>query len=171
MSFPSTTTLRRILVELSTNRNVPYAVRLAAYRAGGIQVGDATVLCARHRFCMGFRPGSISIGANCYVNQLCWFDAGESTISLGDHVVVAAGVQFQAATHTVGSSSRRAMGGEFGPIVIGDGSWIGSGAIIMPGVTIAPGCVIGAGAVVTKSTESNGLYLGVPAKRTRDLPD
>ena len=31
------------------------------------------------------------------------------------------------------------------------------------------GGVIGAGAVVTKSTEPNGLYLGVPAKRVRDL--
>ncbi len=28
---------------------------------------------------------------------------------------------------------------------------------------------IGSGAVVTKSTEPDGLYLGVPAKRVRDL--
>jgi acetyltransferase-like isoleucine patch superfamily enzyme len=93
---------------------------------------------------MGYRPDSISIGAHCYVNQFCWFDAGESTIRLGDHVVVAAGVSFQAATHTMGSASRRAEGGESAPIVVGDGSWIGNRAIIMPGVTIAPGCVVGA---------------------------
>src|SRR5580698_4988103 len=133
MSFPSNLTWRRILVELSTNRNVPYAVRAAAYRAGGIHVGDATVLCAHHQFCMGFRPDSISIGAHCYINQYCWFDAGDATICLGDHVVVAAGVRFQAATHALGSASRRAGEGEFGPIAIGDGSWIGVGAIIMPG--------------------------------------
>lgn len=35
--------------------------------------------------------------------------------------------------------------------------------------SLGGGGVIGAGAVVTKSTEPNGLYLGVPAKRVKDL--
>ena len=42
-------------------------------------------------------------------------------------------------------------------------------AIILPGVTIAEGCVIAAGAVVNKSTEPDGLYAGVPARRVKDL--
>ena len=31
------------------------------------------------------------------------------------------------------------------------------------------GVVIGAGAVVTKSTEMNSLYLGIPAKKVKGL--
>jgi acetyltransferase-like isoleucine patch superfamily enzyme len=41
---------------------------------------------------------------------------------------------------------------------------------VMPGIVIREGCVIGANALVTRSTEPNGLYLGVPARRVRDLP-
>jgi maltose O-acetyltransferase len=37
-------------------------------------------------------------------------------------------------------------------------------------VTVGDGCVIAAGAVVAKDCEPNGLYVGVPARRARDLP-
>jgi acetyltransferase-like isoleucine patch superfamily enzyme len=49
-------------------------------------------------------------------------------------------------------------------VVIEDDVWIGAGAKILDGVTLRKGSVIGAGAVVTKSTESYGVYAGVPAK-------
>lgn len=55
------------------------------------------------------------------------------------------------------------------PITVGKGCWIGANAIILPGVTIGDGCIIGAGAVVNKDCAPNGLYVGVPTKRVRDL--
>ena len=56
---------------------------------------------------------------------------------------------------------------------IGDGCWLGAaaGVIVLPGVTIGPGCLISAGPVVTKDTEPNGIYVGIPARRVRTLPD
>jgi len=56
-----------------------------------------------------------------------------------------------------------------GPIVVGDGSWIGTRATVLAGVTVGDGCVIAAGAVVTDDCEPDGLYVGVPARRVRDL--
>jgi len=56
------------------------------------------------------------------------------------------------------------------PIVIEENVKIGVGAIILPNVILRRGCVIGAGAVVTKSTESNGMYIGVPARRMKLPP-
>ncbi|WP_249354641.1 DapH/DapD/GlmU-related protein [Rhodococcus sp. USK13] len=53
--------------------------------------------------------------------------------------------------------------------MVGDGCWIGAGAIILPGVTVGEGCVVGAGAVVTRDCSPNGLYVGSPARRVRDL--
>jgi maltose O-acetyltransferase len=41
--------------------------------------------------------------------------------------------------------------------------------VILPSVTIGPGCIVGAGAVVTKDLEPNGVYVGVPARRVREL--
>lgn len=56
------------------------------------------------------------------------------------------------------------------PIVIEEGCWLASGVTVLPGVTIARGCVIAAGAVVARSTEPDGVYAGVPARRVRELP-
>ena len=39
----------------------------------------------------------------------------------------------------------------------------------MPGVTIRKGCVIGSDSLVLADTEPNGLYVGHPAKRIKDL--
>ena len=55
------------------------------------------------------------------------------------------------------------------PIEIKRGCWIGAGTIILPGITIEEGCVVGAGSVVTRSTEPNGLYIGAPARRVKNL--
>ena len=53
-------------------------------------------------------------------------------------------------------------------INIEDNVWIGANVTILDGVTIKSGCVIGAGAVVTKSTEPNGIYAGVPARKIKE---
>jgi sugar O-acyltransferase (sialic acid O-acetyltransferase NeuD family) len=49
---------------------------------------------------------------------------------------------------------------------VGSRCFLGLNATIRDGVTIAPRCIVGAGAVVTQDTEENGIYVGVPAKRT-----
>lgn len=72
-------------------------------------------------------------------------------------------------SHEMGPSSKRAGKDVEQPIVVGDGVMIGARAVIMGGVRIGAGCVIGAGAVVTKDTEPDGLYVGAPARRARDL--
>ncbi len=53
-------------------------------------------------------------------------------------------------------------------IEIEDNVWIGANVTIVDGVVIRTGCVIGAGAVVTKSTEPNSVYAGVPARKIRE---
>ena len=47
--------------------------------------------------------------------------------------------------------------------------WLGARVVVLPGVQVAPGCIVGAGAVVTRDTEPDGVYVGVPARRIRDL--
>jgi len=52
--------------------------------------------------------------------------------------------------------------------VICDNVIFGVHATVIGGVIIEAGCIIGAGAVVTKSTEPNGIYAGVPARRIKE---
>lgn len=56
-----------------------------------------------------------------------------------------------------------------GGMVIGKGSFIGTSAVINAGVSIAPGCVVGAMSLVTKDLTEPGVYMGIPAKKVRDL--
>lgn len=76
---------------------------------------------------------------------------------------------FTTSTHEIGDSQCRA--GELirRPIEVGKGCWIGAGAVILPGIIIGDGCVIGAGAVVNRDCDPNRLYVGVPARRIKEL--
>lgn len=128
-----------------------------------------------HNVCMvysgcfiGVGNGKLRVGQNSYCNYRCFFDLGND-ITIGDNCSIAYNVTFVNSTHIIGNSEHRAEGVVNYPIVIEDGVWIGANATIMPGVTIAKGCVIAAGALVTKTTEPNGLYAGVPSKRIKNL--
>lgn len=51
--------------------------------------------------------------------------------------------------------------------IIDDDVWIGARVIISPGRHIAKGCVIGAGTLLTKDTQPNEIWGGVPGKLIR----
>jgi maltose O-acetyltransferase len=129
----------------------------------GVDVGKALV-----------EPGCFFFGADVHLGEWTWvnhrvyFDSRDR-IDIGAFCSIAMEVMFCTSTHAMGGPEKRAGEYRSAPIRVGDGTWIGTRAVVMPGVTIAPSCVIGAGAIVTKDTEPNGLYAGVPAKRIKDL--
>lgn len=57
-----------------------------------------------------------------------------------------------------------------GPI-IKKGASIGGNAIIMPRITIGEGALIGALSLVTKDVPPKSIYVGVPAKKLRNIPN
>jgi len=52
-------------------------------------------------------------------------------------------------------------------IVIKEDVWIGNNATILKGCILEKGTIIGLGSIVTKNTEPNCLYAGVPAKKIK----
>ena len=139
-------------------------VRQRLLRAIGVRLGRGTFLSPP----AVFKGKDVTTGSGCYINSGVY--VGRGSLSLGSNVAVGPGVTFVTDTHEFGPSARRAGKNIKQPIVVGDGVWIGASAVILGNVTIAPGCVIGAGTLVTKDTEPDGLYLGTPARRVRDLP-
>jgi maltose O-acetyltransferase len=113
----------------------------------------------------------LRVGDGVFINSGVVFDA-RAHIELGRNVAIGPSALFVTSSHLIGPSRQRAGEGGapvFAPITVEEGCWIGAGAVILGGVTIGRGCVIGAGAVVNEDCESNGLYVGVPARRRQDL--
>lgn len=51
------------------------------------------------------------------------------------------------------------------------GARVGGASILLPGVTVAEESFIAAGALVNKDTEPAQVYIGVPARTLREVPD
>jgi maltose O-acetyltransferase len=134
-------------------------------RAGGVRIArDAVVFSG-----VLFESDKCAIGEHSFIGHRCFID-GRDWVRIGKDVLIAEGVQLITSTHEIGPSRRRGGPIVTAPVTIGDGCWLGAGCIVLPGVEIGSGCVVGAGALVTSSTAPDGLYVGAPARRVRDLP-
>lgn len=97
-------------------------------------------------------------------------------IKLHDGVTVGRNVEFVCHDIIHKSYNRSPLvGGGFseriGCIEVMDNSFIGNRAIVMYDVRIAENNIIAAGSVVTKSTEPNSVYAGVPARKIGTFAD
>jgi len=141
-------------------------VRLMLLRVAGARIGRARIM---HGATIGGDISGLTIGDGVFLNTGCSLHP-TGGITIGDNVSFGPRVVVMTGTHEIGPTAKRASDPtQFQPVAIGDGAWLGAGVIVTPGVTIGAGCVIAPGAVVTKDCEPNGLYVGVPAVRKRDL--
>lgn len=127
-----------------------------------------------------FGSGRIKIGAGTYIGDDCLLSAS-AEIEIGDHVLVAHGVQiFDNDSHPLDASARmgdyasvlahRARGEiAMAPIRIGARAWIGFNVIILKGVTIGEGSVVAAGSVVTRDVPAGTVAAGNPAAIVKQL--
>ena len=56
-----------------------------------------------------------------------------------------------------------------GTVRVGDSTWVGAGATVSNNVDICEKCIIGAGTVVIKDIHEPGTYVGVPARKIKNL--
>ena len=140
--------------------NVIFDLRLG----GVIKVGENTVL--HEGVILESHGGFIEIGNNCSVNPYCVL-YGHGGLKIGNYVRIATHSVFIPSNHNYIDKNVfiHFQGSTNLGIVIEDDVWIGCGSRILDGVSIGRGVVIGAGSVVSKSLESYGVYVGVPAKK------
>jgi len=146
----------------------PQALRRRSLRWLGAEIGPGTRILPQTLI---RSPKKLTIGSNSFLSYRITIE-GEGDLSIGSHCHVATGVTFVTTTHELVESRGPSRAGPrvTAAIRVEDGSWIGANVTILPGVVIGGACVIGAGAIVAASCRSNGLYVGVPARRIRDLP-
>jgi acetyltransferase-like isoleucine patch superfamily enzyme len=84
-------------------------------------------------------------------------------VIIEDDVFFTAGVKLIFLTHNREETKK--------PLIIRKGCYFGDNSVIMGGIEIAEKCVIGACAFVNKDTKPNGVYVGIPARRLRDVTE
>lgn len=119
-----------------------------------LSVGRDVTLLAANR---------IWIGRNVYFAKGCWLN-GVGGIVVDDEVVLAPYVVMSSNNHGFKDGSVQRGGAHPAPIRVGFGTWVAAHSVIVAGVAVERGCVIAANSVVTKNTDADSVYAGVPAK-------
>jgi maltose O-acetyltransferase len=144
---------------------LPAFMRTKVMRAVGFDISKEATIWAG----ASFRSRRVTIGPGVFINVGFYHD-GYDELEIGRNVRIGPYVRIITATHDIGPPEQRGMIEVVGkPVRIQDACWIGTGVTILPGVVIKRGCVVAAGAVVSKTTEADGVYAGIPARRIRDL--
>ncbi len=105
-----------------------------------------------------------AIGKNCKVQSGAYITA--HTV-LEDNVFIAPMV-ITTNDNYMGRTEAR-LAAKQGPI-IKYAARVGGGALLLPGITVAEETFVAAGAVVTKNTEQGKVYMGVPSRVKRAVP-
>ena len=134
-------------------------------RCEGISIGKGTKIVSPIHFP---RMCQLKIGADCWIGRDFTLE-GNGCVCIGDNCDLAPNVVCVTGSHIIGNKNRRAGEGFNGKIQIGNGAWIGTRTLIMPNIEVEDSVVIGAGSNVTKNLKSDGVYVGNPAKRIRNL--
>ena len=145
---------------------LPPFLRMRAMRALGFDLDPTACVWPDCRF----GSAKVRLGAHVFIN-IGFSHDGADYLTIEQNVRVGQFVRVITATHAVGPPEQRCTIDVIAaPVVVERGCWIGAGTTLLPGVVVRRGCVIGANATVTRSTQPDGLYVGNPARRIKDLP-
>jgi acetyltransferase-like isoleucine patch superfamily enzyme len=142
---------------------VPRKIRALILRSQGVTIGENSSISPHCHL-----GPNLSIGTNSFINVHCLIETG-GKVKIGNCVHLAMRVTIVTTSHEIGPADYRCGPYDQHPVTIENGAWIGACVTILPGVTIGRGSVIAAGALVTRDTEPNCLYAGIPARRIKDL--
>lgn len=142
-----------------------FGLKRKILRIAGFSIGEGTKIVGPL-----YVPAAATliIGNETWVGE-SWRVHGNGKVVIGSRCDLGPDVTFLTGGHKIGDSNRRAGEGETYHITVGDGCWLGSGSIFMRNISIGNSSVIAARACVTKSTDTNVLMGGVPAKVIRVL--
>jgi len=123
---------------------------------GAIEVGGGGWEDPDSKFIVG---NGCQIGENCFINTarpVIFKD--KSALAIGSSIL----------THGFWQSVLEGYSATYGPVTLGENSWVTVNCTVLPNVTIGDNSIVAAGSVVTKNVPPNCLVGGVPAKVIRE---
>jgi maltose O-acetyltransferase len=168
MPRPKSHWLHRLLYRLSSWRRLDTLKRIRGWYYSGLLDYAGVNL----RVAQGAKinnPAMVTVGDNCYLGDGVQMYPWNERITIGNNVLIAAGVRMITRKHGYTDLDRpiSEQGYNNAPIIIEDDVWIGFQVVILPGVRIGRGSIIGANAVVSRDVEPYSIVGGVPARLIR----
>lgn len=117
-------------------------------------------------------PGQLTIGNRVAIGSHANIRAAGGEIYIGENTLIGQHVSLIASNHQFcpGELYCNASWDESKTgIFIGTNVWLGANTTVLPGCSIGNNSVVGAGSVVTKSIPENEVWVGVPARRVRNI--
>ena len=141
------------------------AVRYALLKSIANSVGENVSI---HQGCYILNAEKLSIGNNVSIHPMCYLEA-LGGITIGNDVSIAHGTTILSTSHNFSRTDipMKDQGITAKKTIIKDNVWLGAKVTVLAGLTIESGCVIGAGAVLTRDTEKDTVYVGVPANKIK----
>ena len=136
-------------------------IKIGLLRAFGAKIGRGLVL--KNNVTVKF-PWKLVVGDNCWIGEKVWIDNLDRVI-IGSNVCISQGALLLTGNHDYKVSN---MPYRNAPITLEDGCWIGANATVCPGVTVHRNAILTVGSVTSKDLEENGIYQGIPARKTRE---
>jgi len=109
-------------------------------------------------------PWFLTIGDYCFIGERVWIDS-LAPVRIGNNVCLSQDVYLCCGNHDWTDPH---FGKTVKPIAIEDGAWLATRSTVLFGVTVATQSVVCAGSVLSKNTEPNGIYSGVPATKIKE---
>lgn len=113
--------------------------------------------------------GTIEIGANSFINEMCAIFTPDGDIKIGKDVLIGPVTVIHTFAHNFHRTDLpiQQQGGTGKGIIIEDDVWIGAHCTILGGVRIGAHSIIGAHSLVNKSIPPHSVAYGVPCKVKR----
>jgi len=116
------------------------------------------------------KVSSLELGSNISINNNCYIDASGGILIKND-VSIAHSSTILSTSHKWQDKSIpiKYNSKGYSKVIINSNVWIGCGVRVLYGVEIKENIIIGAGTICNKSILEEGIYVGVPAKKIKDL--
>ncbi len=154
----------------SVGNNVLISKKASIYCAEDISIGSNVRI---DDFCI--LSGTINIGNYIHIAAYTALYGGDAGITIDDYANISSRVCVYAVSddYSGEAMTNPMIPDEFRkvtqvPVMIGRHVIIGSGCTILPGVELKEGTAIGAMSLANKSTESWGIYAGIPMRRIKE---
>jgi len=138
----------------------------------GVLIGAFSEIVVRAKSPYSNIPGQLIIEEGTVIGSHANIRATGGRIFIGRNSSIAQQVSLIASNHTFSTEQpyRHSPWDESKTgVFIDENVWIGAGVTILPGCVIGKNSIIGAGSVVARSIPENEIWVGVPARKLRDI--